>query len=141
MRPRSIALTRHVRAASMASCLFGLSSALPITERISSISLSISFLASSLSSESRMLYTITRPRCCTLGLLWRHNLCRISSHWEVCRKRAATQSMVSVLLATGSKTKPSAALLKLCHRERIHNVLLILLVLLQLVLENDREPA
>uniref|UniRef100_A0A3Q2VH09 Uncharacterized protein n=3 Tax=Haplochromini TaxID=319058 RepID=A0A3Q2VH09_HAPBU len=68
MRPRSIALTKHVRAASMASCLFGLSSALPTTERISSNSLSISFLARSLLSELSML----------------HNLCRISSHWEVC---------------------------------------------------------
>uniref|UniRef100_A0A3Q3MD46 Secreted protein n=1 Tax=Mastacembelus armatus TaxID=205130 RepID=A0A3Q3MD46_9TELE len=67
MRPRSIALTRHVRAASMASCLLGLSSALPITERISSNSLSISFLARSLSSELRF--------------VWRHSLCRISSHW------------------------------------------------------------
>lgn len=55
MRSRSIALTRQVRATSMASCLLGLSSALPITERISSISLSTSFLASSLSSEFSML--------------------------------------------------------------------------------------
>uniref|UniRef100_A0A3Q4GLC5 Uncharacterized protein n=1 Tax=Neolamprologus brichardi TaxID=32507 RepID=A0A3Q4GLC5_NEOBR len=67
MRPRSIALTKHVRAASMASCLFGLSSALPTTERISSNSLSINFLARSLLSELSM-----------------HNRCRISSHWEVC---------------------------------------------------------
>uniref|UniRef100_A0A3Q4BRW2 Uncharacterized protein n=1 Tax=Mola mola TaxID=94237 RepID=A0A3Q4BRW2_MOLML len=51
----------------MASCLLGLSSALPITERISSTSLSINFLASSPLSESSMLYTITRPRCCILG--------------------------------------------------------------------------
>uniref|UniRef100_A0A8C3ATS5 Secreted protein n=1 Tax=Cyclopterus lumpus TaxID=8103 RepID=A0A8C3ATS5_CYCLU len=70
MRPRSIALTRHVRAASMTSCLLGLSSALPITERISSSSLSINFLASSLSSELK-------------GMVWRHNLCRISSHCVV----------------------------------------------------------
>uniref|UniRef100_A0A3P9N5A1 Uncharacterized protein n=1 Tax=Poecilia reticulata TaxID=8081 RepID=A0A3P9N5A1_POERE len=83
MRPRSMALTRHVRATSMGSCLLGLSSALAITVRISSISLSISFLANSKSSEFSMLYTTTRPRCWMLGLVWRHNLCRISSHCTV----------------------------------------------------------
>uniref|UniRef100_A0A667XQ64 Uncharacterized protein n=1 Tax=Myripristis murdjan TaxID=586833 RepID=A0A667XQ64_9TELE len=84
MRPRSMALTRHVRATSMTCCLLGLSSALPITVRISSISHSISFLASSLSSELSMLKTITRPRCWMCGLSCRHSLCRISSHWVVC---------------------------------------------------------
>uniref|UniRef100_A0A3Q2Z3A2 Uncharacterized protein n=1 Tax=Hippocampus comes TaxID=109280 RepID=A0A3Q2Z3A2_HIPCM len=84
MRPRSIALTRHNRAASMASCLLGLSAALPITDMISSSSLSMSFLASSPSSELSMLFTVTRPRCWIIGLVCRHNLCRISSHWTVC---------------------------------------------------------
>uniref|UniRef100_A0A672GY11 Uncharacterized protein n=1 Tax=Salarias fasciatus TaxID=181472 RepID=A0A672GY11_SALFA len=84
MRPRSIALTRQARAVSMGSCLLGLSAALPIIVRISSISLSISFLVSSLSSELNMLWTITRPRCWMCGLSCRHSLCRISSHWAVC---------------------------------------------------------
>uniref|UniRef100_A0A8C8CWT1 Uncharacterized protein n=2 Tax=Oncorhynchus TaxID=8016 RepID=A0A8C8CWT1_ONCTS len=74
MRPRSMALTRQVRATSITSCLLGLSIALPITVRISRISLSISFLASSLSSEFSMLYTITRPLCWIWGWSWRMSL-------------------------------------------------------------------
>uniref|UniRef100_A0A3Q3FJ81 Secreted protein n=1 Tax=Labrus bergylta TaxID=56723 RepID=A0A3Q3FJ81_9LABR len=93
MRPRSIALTRHARATSMVSCLFGLSSALPITERISSSSLSISFFDSSLSSELSMLKTTTMPRCAIQELLCRHNLCRISIHWVVCLEGAVIQSV------------------------------------------------
>ncbi|EDL15685.1 mCG1050995 [Mus musculus] len=57
------------------------------TVRISSSSLSTSFLASSASADSR-LWAMTRPRCCTDNWSCRQSRCRISSHWVVCRVEA-----------------------------------------------------
>lgn len=96
MSPRSIALERLARAASSTGCLLGWSSCLPIIVRISRISLSISFFASS-SSAFSMLLTITRPLCWTSMLSWRHNLWRISSHCTVYRTERERESISQTL--------------------------------------------
>uniref|UniRef100_A0A674IDJ5 Uncharacterized protein n=1 Tax=Terrapene triunguis TaxID=2587831 RepID=A0A674IDJ5_9SAUR len=64
---------RHSRATLMTCCFLESSACLPTSVRISSISHSTSFLASSC------------PRCCTSSFSCRQSLCRISSHWVVCR--------------------------------------------------------
>uniref|UniRef100_A0A8C6TE59 Uncharacterized protein n=1 Tax=Neogobius melanostomus TaxID=47308 RepID=A0A8C6TE59_9GOBI len=98
MRPRSIALIRHSRAAFMDPCRFGLSAAFPTTVRISSSSLSISFLASSALSEFSMLLIITMPRCWMSVFGWRQRRCRISSHWVVCERKRDSQQVLHFAL-------------------------------------------
>uniref|UniRef100_A0A8C5M0Z9 Uncharacterized protein n=1 Tax=Leptobrachium leishanense TaxID=445787 RepID=A0A8C5M0Z9_9ANUR len=77
IKPYSTALLRHDLAALAAALLFS-PSLFASTVRISNISLSISFSATSLSA-SIMFRTTTAPRCCNSRFSLRSRACRISN--------------------------------------------------------------
>uniref|UniRef100_A0A8C5PHH9 Uncharacterized protein n=1 Tax=Leptobrachium leishanense TaxID=445787 RepID=A0A8C5PHH9_9ANUR len=72
-------LTRESRATAIMSCLRGSPCCFPITVRISSISDSTNFFASSLSEAIRLLM-ITIPLCWTCKSSFRQSLCSSSNH-------------------------------------------------------------
>uniref|UniRef100_A0A452GRL1 Uncharacterized protein n=1 Tax=Gopherus agassizii TaxID=38772 RepID=A0A452GRL1_9SAUR len=90
---------KHSRATLITCCFLESSACLPTSVRISSISLSTSFLASSC------------PRCCTSSFSCRQSLCKISSHWVVCKEgKAVSLKKIVVFLQQKKSLKCKVSL-------------------------------